>query len=603
MKKRIVLEGKEPTRLSLLGEKAQRFRNTVWGKLLDWIVALLPALIAVGFAVYYITGPGEGYFHSDCSDSLYWANASVESGHVFDETYRYAGLLPFSASLWMIPLIQIFGFGMTAHNAAMIIFAVLFAAAIWFCLSSAGFGKGWCGAAVFAVMMGLSSSDKLREILWGHTIYYSMGLILLFASAGFALRLFRALQKKHYVRAGIYALVSGLLAAGTATDGMQVIVLSVLPVAAAVIAERLFCGEDKLCSRNSLYALGTVAVLGVGTLIGLKLLAAWKGENISAGYADAYSGWSDVGIWADNARAFVKQYFSLIGAVPQDLGNLFAKESLASLIRIAVGIVILLVPVIMLCFYKKLSGTGVRVLLWAHFVVTAAILFGWICGKLSGANWRLVPLFGSSLLLCFCGARELCFAGKRAREGACEAAKNANAEEAGKDTAAGKRVCVRLGALLCAAVLLFGCLSAGEIKKMPADYGQDNYNHRLARFLEDKGLEYGYATFWYCQAITVISESKVRCREVLAERVGVYSDYYQSSRTWYVNQNYGKYFILLSDYEYSIASQSAMWREAQTHVLAEYRAFGPEDEAAGLGVQGFVITVFDRNVLDPAVMG
>ena len=105
-----------------------------------FILSLLPAAAGTALAIYYILGPGEGYFHADCTDSLYWANASVESGSVFDETFRYAALLPFSGSAWMIPLIKIFGFGITAHNIAMVIFAVIFSAAVWFCVSSAGYG-------------------------------------------------------------------------------------------------------------------------------------------------------------------------------------------------------------------------------------------------------------------------------------------------------------------------------------------------------------------------------------------------------------------------------------------------------------------------------
>ena len=78
------------------------------------ILSALAALVCFGICAYYIIFPAEGYLHSDCTDSLLWANASVESGDVFDENFRYAAMLPFSANLWFIPLIYIFGYSMTA---------------------------------------------------------------------------------------------------------------------------------------------------------------------------------------------------------------------------------------------------------------------------------------------------------------------------------------------------------------------------------------------------------------------------------------------------------------------------------------------------------
>ena len=108
------------------------------------ILIALPVILAVSAAVYYILGPAEGYFHADCSDSLYWANASLESGSVFDKTYNYAALLPFSANLWMTPLIAAFGFGMTAQNIGMIIFVLVFCASLIYFCRKAGMSIGWC---------------------------------------------------------------------------------------------------------------------------------------------------------------------------------------------------------------------------------------------------------------------------------------------------------------------------------------------------------------------------------------------------------------------------------------------------------------------------
>ena len=98
-----------------------------WFKIACALLATLPLFAALYLAFYYIYGPGEGYFHSDCTDTIYWANAALEGNGIFDDQYNYAALLPFSTVWIMQPLIKLFGLGMTAHNLGMAIFAVIFA--------------------------------------------------------------------------------------------------------------------------------------------------------------------------------------------------------------------------------------------------------------------------------------------------------------------------------------------------------------------------------------------------------------------------------------------------------------------------------------------
>ena len=202
-----------------------------WFKVIFSLLATLPLIAALYLAFYYIYGPGEGYFHSDCTDTIYWANAALEGNGIFDDQYNYAALLPFSTVWIMQPLIKLFGFGMTAHNLGMAIFAVLFAGSIYFCARSAKLSHLWSSTAVFAVFMLLSCSDKLREMMWGHTIYYSLALVLMFYLLGLGMRLCDAIEDGKKVAAVIYGVLLLGVSIGSATDGMQIIVLTVLPAA------------------------------------------------------------------------------------------------------------------------------------------------------------------------------------------------------------------------------------------------------------------------------------------------------------------------------------------------------------------------------------
>ena len=249
------------------------------GVLLTLIVAL-PVIMAVAAAVYYIFGPAEGHFHADSADTLYWANASFESGKILDPTFRYAAVLPFSASLWMTPLIAVFGFTMTAQNIGMMIFVLVFCASLGYFCRRAEMSVGWCTLSVGMTLMILSSSDKLREVMLGHVIYYSLGLVLFFLIAGLMLSVSsrgaalmsaspEAAPTSKKLLFGLAFIMLVVISAGAATDGAEIIVLATLPALGGVAAERIFDGNRRVFSRENIPA--WIALLGVlaGTLCGI----------------------------------------------------------------------------------------------------------------------------------------------------------------------------------------------------------------------------------------------------------------------------------------------------------------------------------------------
>ena len=120
----------------------------------------------------------------------------------------------------------------------------------------------------------------------------------------------------------------------------------------------------------------------------------------------------------------------------------------------------------------------------------------------------------------------------------------------------------------------------------------DNTNHRLAEFLVSEGLEYGYATFWYSQAITVLTKSEVRVRNMeVKDGRGVIGRHYQSSKNWYNDQDgVEEYFVILSASEYKTAFVTRTWENwMDNYYLRHYE--DPND------CTGFRIYVFSENVL------
>lgn len=256
---------------------------------------------------------------------------------------------------------------------------------------------------------------------------------------------------------------------------------------------------------------------------------------------------------------------------------LFDAESMKYFFRIAVGIILLVMPVVILCLYGKIKSRGVRLMVWAHFVLTAVVIFGYICGELSAANWRLMPIIGSSAMLTVCALRDLV-----SDLGLFEVKENCGAAV----------VLSRISALVLAVVILSSLVFADEVKALDPEYGRDNTNHRLAEFLVEEGLEYGYATFWYSQAITLLSDSEVRVRNMdVDDRKGVIGRHYQSSLNWYNDQEgVGEYFVILSATEYRSVFTTKSWQQWMDECyLRHYES--PND------AEGFQIYVFSENIL------
>ena len=150
----------------------------------------------------------------------------------------------------------------------------------------------------------------------------------------------------------------------------------------------------------------------------------------------------------------------------------------------------------------------------------------------------------------------------------------------------------RVSALFLAVVIASSLVFAKEVKALDPEYGRDNTNHRLAEFLVEEGLEYGYATFWYAQAITVLSDSEVRVRNMqIDDDDGVVGRHYQSSLDWYNDQEgVGEYFVILSSSEYRDVFLTDNWKRWMDECyLRHYDS--PND------ANGFQVYVFSENIL------
>ena len=537
-------------------------------KLLKILLGYGVFVAAVGIIVYYITVAAKGEFHADCCDTLFWANASHLSGKILSGSFHYACLLPFGGNLIMQPLIAMFGLSMKAHVIGMVIFFALFVLFLGLMLRESGFSL----PQIFfseAFILGLTlGSAKLREILWGHIIYYSLGLIFLLMGT-FLLMHASGLYDKRSGHPGgksgkaliIRTAVTGALLFAlmllSSTDGISAMSIFTLPFLAAIFLVHLTDGENRIFSKRTGIVLGVLIILGVAVLGGMALGRRWAGD-ITAGYETAYSEYSSIYEWHEHLMSIPNSWITLFGV--KNMANLplasfedkeLLIESVKNLMRLVTAILLAVFPVIAGVFYTKYpkdaSGKALRMWVWIHWAVSAIIIVGCVCGSLSGANWRLTPMAGTAVILTAMFLRW--YLTRRNENGA-------------------RIVSTRIPALLAIPVVIAALFNYVEVAKMPKDSYSTNNNYAIEEYLEAKGLNYGFATFWNAGPVTVISDDTIRVRNVNVNEDGTVTPYkYQSEDEWFRPQpDQDTYFLLLdaSEYDSLIAAGSSLISEYKT---------------------------------------
>lgn len=517
-----------------------KHRPDILGKLILWVVAAVLFVGAAAAAVYYIVCAGKGEFHADCTDTIMWANATVESGHFYDPDFKYACFLPFSTSTLMIPLIKIFGFGMTAHIWGMMGFFILLTVFMVLMLKEMtdSLPAGLIGTSLFLSITLIT--PKMREIFWGHTIYYSLGILFLVIGAYLYARLLAlhsrqaSLKKegKNHKGAAIHKLAVFLCLCLfmllTGMDGITGFTLFALPFAGAVFIEQFLNKKYSTFSSRTAAATFRAIVFLIMAVVGNLINNALAGD-LKASYQDANSEFSDMGTWLEHAQKLPFAWLRLLGVENLPDVMFTDKQGVPNLIFIMSAVIIAALPVIATLCYKKYGndrkGRMMRIWVWMHWAVTAVVLMGYICGILAAADWRIIPMIGTSLIL---GISFVCWA------------VTTNADSS------------RIAALLIIPVFAAGCLSFDKVRKMPKDGYKQNDQFLIAEFLEEQGVTKGYATFWNANSVTLITDGKVRVSDVTVDESGVFRRNYQSSKKWYeTDPEQSEYFLLLNSYEYS----------------------------------------------------
>ena len=523
------------------------------------IAVTAASALFLAFAVFtvlrFIISLGWADYHSDCADTMLWAKAGIDAGQIVSSDYKYAALLPFGGNLLFEPFVRAYGLSMNAQIMAMCLFLCLFTMAMVFFFRSFGYRLhvAFAGTAVF--LLSMCASKKLREIWWQHILYYSLGIIFFLLIATAINHAIRALKKTGGYKKPLTWVPVGLGVLATffaAANGMQIILLSVFPVMAALIGGIYLDGRSFVTKKNApeYICMGAVSLATVFGIIALIVVS----HGVSAGYQTAYSRYSDMKEWTDNLLKFPNQWFSLLGIEVKGTEDLISGVSILIMIKLAFAIMLLIMPLVLLIRYKKLESDNLKYMTVAHFAMSAFVIFGYIFGKLSAANWRLIPVYSTALITCFMYIVE------RLKKL--------------------PRLAVPAGLV----VLTFSIIGSACVYSLKADDLEKNENYKLAQFLTEKGLTKGYATFWHSAVVTVFSNGQTHVVSVNVDDKGVEPYYYQNEYAWFEDvPGQENYFLMLSKSEDSKVMTSG-WAQIVMKAKEVYEQ------------GGFYIYVFDKNL-------
>lgn len=530
-------------------------------KILLCTASVLLFLFACGISQYFIWSDlFIQEFDADVAENVIWAQAALESGSLINPDFYYTHLLPFGGQLIFIPVVRQFGVTMFSLRLGMSIFSALFAlvTALFFLSLNWGFSRSFFSAAL--ILMFLSGTSKLRDIFWSHVVHYNLSLFFLLITFLF---LSKILPKKTKWKIPALFGYELCLILGSAND-IAVILFFSFALFSGIILER-FLAEGLQCFRkkqNLSLFLNTCLGIAIGILLG-KILTA----HSSTAYADQFSAYSPANQWITNLMKFPLNWFRMFANLPEEEVPFFSSVGIKLLIRIFAALMIISNSVRSFFICSKLKSRIERIFICIHWVHCASILFFYIFGVISSTNWRIIPMFFSSIITTFIILKNDLPLLKE----------KLPIEQA-------------IDLLTSAFVILYAGICSITVFHQNINTDLWFEQGSILKTLADHSLTYGYnLDYWFGNSITVLTDERIRVREVILKNSKLSPSFHQSNIHWYQDQpGVDRYFLVCQEDEY--------WRhpEFADNAIEIYRA--TQERTFVPGKVGFFIFVYENNI-------
>ncbi len=527
--------------------------------------ALAFAALAVAFALtqfYIFSDLFISEIHSDSTDTLIWARASYDCGKMVNPDYGYGYVLLFGGDKLMLPLIPIFGAGVTTMRVAMLLFSALLAFVLTRFFRALKWSAAQSYSATAALLMFFTFSKKLREIYFAHVIHYSLAVLLLAAIFALFAKFAETEKSANARKRNICFALLALLVFLASTDGPAVIMFAPLAFTAGLALESLFTERSikKAWRERGVKCL----ILLFAIVLGYAACKYFEGR-VSSVYTDLTL---SKNVAANPIRRYLsiaRSWFVLLG-----YNGVFSNAAAAfrNLTVIGFGTASVLAFLTAPFMFGKMSRTERAFVCAAYFICFESLIVSLFNASLT-VSWRLSAFVFIVPTVAFIVIRHLALS-----EGKLQKAKRALA---GVVTAAYAACAICLGI----AVPLYS-------RDTQCWYGPNT----LIDVLDSHDLTYGYSTdFWFTNSITAITDNDIQISKVKLESGELYKNLLQTSVRWFDDRpGQSEYFLIISKEEAA----------ANPHIIADATALyeSTQYDTRQRVWKEFVIAVFDHNIMN-----
>ena len=515
--------------------------------------SLLVLAGAFGIVLYYIWGKiFITEYQSDCTDTLLWAQATLESGSLFKNTFDYAYRLAFGGQWLFMPFLKLFGVGMTALRAGMSLFFTLYTIVLIFFFRS--LDHRWYEALFEAAVMLLAmcATKKTREIFYGHIIHYSLAIFYLLAAFIFLRLAANAKSRGKFI---IYAILLTVILFMCSANGTVQMLFVTLPMLVGCIIEFYLHRDKKL--------LTTICTIILAALMGFLF-----SHSLNTNYSDSYSVIVPSGNWGENLANFPLRWISLFYQLPGRNLDAFTSLWLKTVFKTIIALSMLLGLILSFSRHTQIKNREARLFLYTTWAMFAAFLFFFTFGKISDVDWRITPLVVGCEITILILFRQLL------------------SEKTERTVSTGLT-------LLYGLMLIVHSLSNGlSVLRISYDkkiwFAEDG----LLETLKTHDLDYGYITsYWLSNSITVLSDNTIRPRVVsIDENKTIYLNPFNSDLEWYNTQpGRDRYFLVLRADEYAPEMPEAKQASEIYSCIQE--------DTRNMRTDEYIILVHDHNIM------
>lgn len=484
------------------------------------LFSLAVFLLGVALVIYYIAVKQRIEFDSDFTDTLIWADAMLTGNGIFDSTMNYAYTLPFGGSLLMAPFVMIFGMTYKAHVLGMIVFALIFTAAVYFFMKALKLSTDTSMMATGLILLLSLPTKTTRMVMWGHIIHYSLGL--LFVLIGFTLYEKINVEQLNLKSNRKWLIILAVVTALFCTNGLTTILFFAIPFLGAIFIERFIVVKDELfCKKNinTLIALAAAGGAGVFGFVASKLMQ----RNVTTVYDAMYK---DIQMWQHWVWDFEDRIRCMIVVCTDELPDIVPMESFTGIRILYMALfafVILIIPFVAVISYKKFLNKTMRLFLISYYILVASSYFIFDFSIARSTPHRLVGIYMTAVIVTVMYMSWFLE----------------------------NKVLNRFGFVL--GIMLMGAavLCSYNVTRVN---GENRYD-RLQKVLKENDLRQGYAEYWSAQVTTVLSDSFAEvCPVDISEENGITKRFYNiRTQAFDTKADIDKYFVFLSAWEYEIS--------------------------------------------------